>query len=74
MNLGEYDKAIVDLTEAIGINGRDGEFYLHRGLAFRQIGNLRNAIRDYDLASKAEKQDKQSLEVAKLRLGKKIMK
>ena len=44
---GEYDKAIVDLTEAIRLDPRNAARYNNRGLAWNKKGDLDKAIADY---------------------------
>ncbi len=44
--MGEFGKAIADLTEAIRLNAKDAVAYHNRSVAFRHKGELPNALAD----------------------------
>jgi tetratricopeptide (TPR) repeat protein len=44
---GEYDKAIIDFTQAIGLNGDYADGYYNRGLVYQKKGEYGKAVFDY---------------------------
>lgn len=44
---GKPEEAIQLLTKAIGINGKDGDYYYNRGQAYQKAGNASNACNDF---------------------------
>ena len=50
MNVGLYDKAIDDYTEAIKLNPNLAETYYNRGISFYYTGDYQLALKDYDKA------------------------
>ncbi|MTJ08284.1 MULTISPECIES: tetratricopeptide repeat protein [unclassified Anabaena] len=54
--LGDYEGAIADYTQAIQINNHDVDAYYHRGNAYSDLGNYSAAITDYTQAIKINSQ------------------
>jgi tetratricopeptide (TPR) repeat protein len=50
LNLGEYEKAIADLDQAIELDPEYALAYNHRGAAYFSLGEYEKAIADYDRA------------------------
>jgi tetratricopeptide (TPR) repeat protein len=49
-HIGEYDRAIVDFSEAIRLAPQDGSAYSYRGYAYDQKGDYDRAIADFNEA------------------------
>jgi tetratricopeptide (TPR) repeat protein len=49
-NLGQWDKAIADYSNAIGINPKYTDAYSNRGIAYKNLGQWDKAIADYSRA------------------------
>jgi tetratricopeptide (TPR) repeat protein len=49
-SLGQYDRALSDLTEAIALSPTDATFYNNRGVTWEKLGRVPEAIADYDRA------------------------
>ena len=50
LDLGNYDKAIVECSKKISANPEDCKAYYRRGLAFQHKGEYNKAIEDYSKA------------------------
>lgn len=48
--LAQYDKAIQDFTEVIGMDPHNANAYFNRGCCYDSVGELDLAIADYSLA------------------------
>ena len=48
--LGEYELAVQDLTEAIRLDPQDGDAYYNRGIAYKRLSMTEEAGRDFDKA------------------------
>ena len=48
--LGNYQHALLDFSQAIALNPNDALAYAHRGVAHGALNNYAQAIRDYDRA------------------------
>lgn len=51
-NLNRRDAALIDFNEAIRLDSKTREFYLHRGLCLRALGREEDAEKDYEMAGK----------------------
>ena len=49
-NLGQYERAIIDYSEAIRLNPQDSIAYYNRGLAYHHLEQDEQAIKDFDEA------------------------
>jgi tetratricopeptide (TPR) repeat protein len=47
--LGEYDKALLDFTEAIRLDPEDAEVYFARAASERALGQMKKAQEDHDM-------------------------
>ena len=54
---GDYDKAIVEFTEAIRLDPKDADAYHNRGLAYGKKGEHDNAIADFNEAIHLDPKD-----------------
>ncbi len=48
MMTGTRDAARIDFNEAIRLDSKTREFYLHRGLCLRALGREEDAKKDYE--------------------------
>ena len=53
-NLGEYEKAIADFTQAINMNPDFAEAYQSRGIAYQASGDYQKADRDFNQAKEIQ--------------------
>jgi len=51
-NMNRRDAALIDFNEAIRLDSKTREFYLHRGLCLRALGREEDAKKDYEMAGK----------------------
>ena len=58
----QYDRAIVEYSEAIRLDPRSTEAYFNRGLAFEAIGSDRNALEDFSAVIRLNRKDARALE------------
>ena len=58
----QYDRAIVEYSEAIRLDPRSAEAYFNRGLAFEAIGSDRNALEDFSAVIRLNRKDATALE------------
>jgi len=53
----DYEKALSELTKAIGYNPKSGDAYFHRGIVYDKLEKYTDAINDYTFAVKFDKKN-----------------
>ncbi len=72
-SIGDYDRAIVDFSDAIRLNRDDGDFWYLRGLAREHKGEYQEAISDFSRAIRREQDFEEAYQhrgACRVKLGK----